>query len=130
MKQIRGQTWSDVAIGARNGGHTLGGAAVLQELGEPKVRDMCLKQLVQQYIVGFHVSVNDQRRTIMVQVTESLSGFYGDLVPQVPMQMTALHSMQALIQATIRHVLVQKQIRVSVRHVPQKPDDIPVFDSP
>jgi len=82
-KRVNG-TWSNVAVGASNGGHGLRGTWVVEELGKSEIGDMGFEVFVEQYIVGFDVSVNDERGTIMVQVAESSSSFHCNLEPHLP----------------------------------------------
>ena len=93
-KIIMNGTWSNVAVGASNGGHGLRGARVVQELGKAKISNMGLQVPIQQYIIRLDIPVNDKRGTIMVQIAQSLSSFHRNLVPHFPLQVPSFGTMQ------------------------------------
>ena len=93
-------TWGDVAVGAGDGGHALGGAAAAtpaaEELGEAEVGDVGLEHGVEQDVVGLDVPVYNPGRAVMVEVAEPARRLERHSRPGLPAEVAALAAVEHL----------------------------------
>ena len=124
------RTWGEVAEGAGNDG---GDVALvgLHERGEAEVRHPGLHVVVEEYVAGLDVAVDDVRYAVVVEVGQPPRHAQRDLVPHRPVQEGLLLLLLAVedgVQAAVGHELVDEQVEVRRRVVAAERDDVPVLD--
>lgn len=119
-------TRSNVAIRTGNGRHAFGSAGVLQELGETEISNMSFEVGIKKNVIRFNITVEDQRRAVMVEIAKALGSLNCDLIPSVPMQMTTFLAMKDLPKTSIGHVLINQEIGLMVGAEAKKPNNVSV----